>query len=153
MTTTKSERTFAGIPAQVSEARRWTGRRLADAGVCGEVTEDAVMCVSELATNAIQHSRSGITGGRFRLRLTVVPGVWLRIEVHDDGPLTARPAADDAGPLAEGGRGLRLVRELASESGGDGTVRWFRMFWQQAGVPAPAAAAGDGALFALGGGL
>jgi anti-sigma regulatory factor (Ser/Thr protein kinase) len=150
MTTRTSEQVFAGLPAQVGEARRWTGRRLADAGVCPEAADIAVLCVSELATNAIQHSRSG-EGGRFRVRVITVPGVWLRIEVRDEGPRVRPAGRADVDPLPDGGRGLRLVRELTTESGGDGTVHWFRLLWR-AGAPAAAAGSDDGALFALGGG-
>lgn len=136
-----SERAFAGTAAQVGEARRWAARRLAGAGVPEDTADTAALCVSELATNAVKYTLSGIESGRFRVRVITTRGVRLRIEVRDEGPLPGRPvtARTAADPLPDGGRGLLLVRELAAESGGDGSVRWFRMPWQDpTAVPAPA---------------
>jgi anti-sigma regulatory factor (Ser/Thr protein kinase) len=44
-----------------------------------------ILCVSELAANAAQHSRSRLPGGTFTVRATVCPGLYARIEVQDNG--------------------------------------------------------------------
>jgi len=72
--------------------------------------EDALLCVSELASNAIQHSRSGL-GGRFQVI------VWRSrasacLAVLDDGGYghpAPPPAPGSAGlaDLAESGHGIR----------------------------------------------
>lgn len=143
MSAATSERAFPGIPLQVREARQWTGRRLADAGLDEAVIETAVLLVSELATNAVRHTLSGIEGGRFRVRVVITSGAWARVEVRDEGPLPGRAVngrGAAADPLAEGGRGLALVDELAPQWGGGDGMRWFRLPWQDTtAVPAPAA--------------
>ncbi|MFG2591675.1 ATP-binding protein [Streptomyces sp. NPDC048438] len=79
---------------------------------CEVDLDDVLLCVSELATNALVH---GVPPGRgFRVQLTW--GSVLRIEVHDSGGgQVAEPA--DPGPLAEYGRGLTLVGALADAWG------------------------------------
>ncbi|MEU0300933.1 ATP-binding protein [Streptomyces sp. NPDC006175] len=78
---------------------------------CEVDLDDVLLCVSELATNALVH---GVPPGRgFRVQLTW--GSALRIEVHDSGGGQVGPA--DPGPLAEYGRGLALVGALADAWG------------------------------------
>lgn len=74
--------------------------------------DDVVLCVSELATNALVH---GVPPGRgYLLRLWLYEqGVALRVEVHDSGD--GRPRVCD--PDGESGRGLRLVDALADTWG------------------------------------
>lgn len=131
---TTSERAFPGTVAQVSDARRWTVARLAGTDVPDGAAADAVLCVSELATNAIRHSLSGTGGGRFRVKIVLTPGAWLLVEVHDQGP---RPEPRHAEPEDEGGRGLLIVSELAADYGQEPGVAWFRLPLPAA-VPAPA---------------
>ena len=82
-----------------------------------ELTETAVLLVSELVTNAIQHARPG--GSAIVLRLETT-GNWLRIEVHDPDPgePTPRPLAG----LEESGFGLVLVDAMADKWGVRQTV-------------------------------
>ncbi|MGN5636033.1 ATP-binding protein [Streptomyces sp. AC154] len=83
--------------------------------VCEVSMGDVLLCVSELATNALLH---GVPPGRgFRIHLYWERGEGrLRIEMHDsgDGEVSAAPcpALD-----AEGGRGLLLVSVLATSWG------------------------------------
>ncbi|MFD4033503.1 ATP-binding protein [Streptomyces sp. NPDC058637] len=75
---------------------------------CGVPVDDVLLCVSELATNALVH---GVPPGRgFRVQL--FRERTLRIEVHDSGGGEVRAGAG-AEPYAEYGRGLTLVVALA----------------------------------------
>ncbi|MER5937742.1 ATP-binding protein [Streptomyces sp. NPDC001928] len=73
-------------------------------------TDDLLLCVSELATNALLH---GVPPGRGFLLRVRYDGDVIRIEVHDSG--TGVPRTPDAPD--EGGRGLLLVGALADKWG------------------------------------
>ncbi|MBT2487579.1 ATP-binding protein [Streptomyces sp. ISL-96] len=91
-------------------AREFTRKALADWGVY-ERTGDVLLCVSELATNALLH---GVPPGRgFRLHLSMRRQGPLRIEVHDSGGGQPRVREPDD----ESGRGLLLVAVLADAWG------------------------------------
>lgn len=143
-----SSTTFPGVPGSAGDARRWTAGILAAAGY-GDV-DTAVLLVSELVTNSVQHSRSGRDGGEVRVSVTVIAGAYVELGVRDDGPAGdivpvvpgARQPAD-----AESGRGLWLAGQLAGSpvhSDGRGTAR-VRMPWNSAAAPALAAAGAGGA--------
>ncbi|MFD7687359.1 ATP-binding protein [Streptomyces sp. NPDC059781] len=115
------ERFFRRERRSVPGARVFARRVLEDWNVCGR-TDDVLLCVSELATNALLH---GVPPGRgFLLRLLpYADGV--RVEVHDSGggvPAVPRDEPD------ESGRGLLLVAGLADTWGvgerGPGKVVW-----------------------------
>jgi anti-sigma regulatory factor (Ser/Thr protein kinase) len=74
--------------------------------------ETAVLFVSELVTNAVQHA--GSTGSKLVLRLEA-GGTRLRIEVQDDGPQWPQPGIPSG--LGESGFGLIIVDALASTWG------------------------------------
>jgi anti-sigma regulatory factor (Ser/Thr protein kinase) len=75
--------------------------------------DDVLLCVSELATNALLH---GVPPARcFRLDLSLATDGVLRVEVHDSGPGEIHPAHPS--PYAEHGRGLLLVEALADDWG------------------------------------
>jgi anti-sigma regulatory factor (Ser/Thr protein kinase) len=92
--------------------------------------DDAILCTSELAANAAQHSRSRLPGGTFTVRAAVSQDRHVRIEVQDDG-----------GPWNQGmidptrHHGLDIVRAVADEWGidGDQTSRtiWARFDWPE----------------------
>jgi serine/threonine-protein kinase RsbW len=117
-------RVFPGGTGQVREARRFLAGVL-DGCPAGD---DALLCVSELATNAVLHSLSGRPGGRFSVRATVRAG-RVRAEVQDEGG-PWRPAGEGNG---QSGRGLVIVGELASRWGRDdgdtGRTVWFEIDW------------------------
>lgn len=86
--------------------------------------DDVLLCVSELATNALLH---GVPPGRgFRLFVLQAEGGGVRVEVHDSGD--GHPATRAPGDEAESGRGLLLVSALADDWGvGDrspGKIVW-----------------------------
>ncbi|MEU9605084.1 ATP-binding protein [Streptomyces sp. NPDC048057] len=100
-------RTFAGLPQEVSRARRWT-RDLLGAHPCAD---DALLIVTELGTNAITHTASG--GGDFLVAVTQAETA-VTITVTDLGGAQTRPhvAHSDSGDV--GGRGLALVTMCAT---------------------------------------
>ena len=108
-------RVFPGHPDQVRQARRFVARALDGCPAAA----DAVLAVSELASNAIQHTRSG-QGGRFQVL------VWRGrasacVAVIDDGARRGpAPRSPGPGDLAESGHGLHVVAELAASSGSPG---------------------------------
>jgi anti-sigma regulatory factor (Ser/Thr protein kinase) len=75
------EQTFAGRAESVREVRGFVTRVLAG---CPRA-DDAVLCASELATNALMHSASGQAGGCFTVQLQVCGQVCVRITVADQG--------------------------------------------------------------------
>jgi serine/threonine-protein kinase RsbW len=97
----------------VPAAREFARRALADWGLADRA-DDVVLCVSELATNALLH---GVPPGRgFKLCLSLEGvGGPLRVEVHDSGD--GNPYIPDAREGEESGRGLLLVEVLADKWG------------------------------------
>jgi anti-sigma regulatory factor (Ser/Thr protein kinase) len=112
-------RAFPGTPDQVSAARRFL-TTLIDGF---PAAEDALLCLSEVATNAIQHSHSGRPGGQFTVRAAYAPG-HLRVEVEDNGG----PWQPSARHNDHGGRGLAILTALArwdsTETNGHRIVRF-----------------------------
>ncbi|MFD3681791.1 ATP-binding protein [Streptomyces sp. NPDC058613] len=105
------ERLYLRSPQSVAAARQFTRDTLQAWGVTAR-HDDVLLCVSELATNALRY---GVPRGRgYLLRLLAFGGA-VRIEVHDSGPGLSRMAARPAG--GEGGRGLVIVEALAEEWG------------------------------------
>jgi anti-sigma regulatory factor (Ser/Thr protein kinase) len=118
---------FDGIPESVSEARRFA-RML----TTGHLLVDAVeLVVSELATNAVEHTDTGKPGGSFVLEAEIYPAhVW--VAVVDMGADTKPdPSPDDpANTTAVAGRGLFLVDALAATWGSE-QVRVGRRVWAE----------------------
>ena len=77
-----------------------------------DLADAAVLLVSELVTNAVQHAGPGAYA--IVLHLGYGDG-WLRIEVHDTSPHGPRPRTPDW--LDESGFGLVLVDALAAKWG------------------------------------
>ncbi|MFI6208499.1 ATP-binding protein [Streptomyces sp. NPDC051041] len=108
------ERFYPRERRSVPAARAFAREALADWGVCGRA-DDVLLCVSELATNALVH---GVPPGRgFLLRLLPGGDGGVRIEVHDSGDGVPAPPRTDGQEPGEGGRGLLLVSELADKWG------------------------------------
>lgn len=124
-----------GVPSQVSRAR---GLVTAALGRDHPLYDDVVLLTSELATNAILHTRSG-DGGSFTVSVFSSDTV-VRVYVADggsDGP----PCVCRTGTRATTGRGLPLIEALSHRWGftreGGATTVWFELV--QARVPAGAA--------------
>ncbi|MFI5802081.1 ATP-binding protein [Streptomyces sp. NPDC051561] len=93
-------------------------------GLSPQVTEFAVLLVSELVGNAVRH-----TGARvFGLKMLRRRG-WIRIEVRD--PSRGLPCLMPVHELDVSGRGLFLVDKLSDRWGVDllprGKTTWFEM--------------------------
>lgn len=110
-------RTFPGHTSQVRQARYFVRAHLPN-------HPDAELIVSELATNAVTHTRTGNTGGIFTATIDQRPDGTIYMEIEDQGgPATfgePNPHHD-----REGGRGLHLVTALTFTWGvkGDATGR------------------------------
>jgi anti-sigma regulatory factor (Ser/Thr protein kinase) len=114
-----------GVPESVREARAMVRRQLTP----GDAAEAAALCVSELVTNAIAYTRSGLPGGSFAVSVQAGPG-GVVIRVRDGGART-RPVLADPEPAVEHGRGLAIVAAVADEWGTEpaaaGRATWFRI--------------------------
>jgi hypothetical protein len=98
------------------------------------VADDAVLCLSELATNSVLHSDSRRPGGTFTVCVDVHPGDHVRFEVHDAGGAWTEHPARDGRP-----HGLDIVRALAADCGIDGNaltgwIVWARLDWPSPGT-------------------
>lgn len=118
-------RTFPATAQQVGEARRFLATILDGC----PAADDALLCLSELATNAVLHSASSKTAGTFTVRAQMSPGhAWIAVE-------------DNGGPWAghdhQDGRqhGLAIVAELATGGWGrdgdalTGWLVWAALEW------------------------
>lgn len=96
-------------------------------GVDSDVTDSAVLLVSELVTNAILHGEPPV-----ELRIGL-PAGRVHVEVHDADREAALhlPTSSSMSQERLGGRGLRLVDALASRWGLDeddsGKCVWFEI--------------------------
>lgn len=101
-------REFHGKPDQVRLVRAFAAHLLAEfPGL-----DDVLLVLDELAVNAVRHSRSGHTGGRFAVEINMdVAGVI--VHVADQGG-SGEPRLRDIAELAEGGRGLLTVEALTA---------------------------------------
>ncbi|MEU5088665.1 ATP-binding protein [Streptomyces sp. NPDC021356] len=113
--------TLPSDPASVAVARSYAVGTLAEWGLPSETdTADTVrLIVSELATNAVQHTLG--QSPTFRVDLVLDRDEQLRIGVTDSHPRFPRrlPAAVQQ----DNGRGMVIIRCLTAECGGRVTVR------------------------------
>ena len=114
-------RAFAATPAQAREARRFLAGLL-DGYL---LADDAVLCLSEMAANAILHSDSRKPGGHFSVRAEIHED-RLRVEVHDDGGPWTVPPPDGI----QHGHGLHIISQLGRAWGitGDSETGWTVWF-------------------------
>jgi hypothetical protein len=119
-------REYPGTPDQIARARAFLASVLDGC----PAAEDAILLMSEIAANAVQHSHSGRQGGRFTIRADARAGDGVLVQVEDQGgpwqPVRARTDGR--------GHGLDIVTALADDWGrhGDpvtGWTVWFRLAW------------------------
>ncbi|MFE6838091.1 MULTISPECIES: ATP-binding protein [unclassified Streptomyces] len=136
--------TLPSDPASVAAARRYVADVLSEWGLPEDAeTADSVrLIVSELATNAVQHTFG--QSPTFTVDIRLERQEWLRVGVTDSHPRWPRrlPAAVQQ----DNGRGMVIIRWLAAEAGGrlsvtpteeGGKTVWIALPWA---VGAPAAA-------------
>lgn len=111
---------------QVAQMRRLTLTHLVEEGLSC-FADDVVLVVSELVTNAVQHSH----GREITLTLSLRNG-YLRVKVHD-GVTSHRPTPWKPCDEDEHGRGLLMVQAIAGARRGswgvsdDGASTWCEM--------------------------
>jgi serine/threonine-protein kinase RsbW len=93
--------------------------------------DDAILCASELAANAAEHSNSRRPGGTFTVCVYVYPRDFIHIAVKDDGGPWIEQNPD---PIR--GRGLQVVATLAGTGNWGicydiphGRIVWARLAW------------------------
>lgn len=118
------ESTYPGTADQVGAVRAALRRLLRDC----PVADDVILCASEFAANAVNHSNSRLPGGTLTVRTVIWRGSFVRINVYDNGGPWAPATADTSGH-----HGLDIVRALAANWGidGDTTARkaWATFDW------------------------
>ncbi len=118
--------TIPGREQSVPEARAFVDGVLGPGHPRGDV---ARLLVSELVTNAVQHTCSRLPGGTVTVVVIELAGS-LRVEVIDEGSARSVPVVRDD-TFATDGRGLFLVQSLADEWGyqqeAASTTVWFRL--------------------------
>jgi serine/threonine-protein kinase RsbW len=116
--------TYPGRPEHIRQVRS-DARGLLDG--C-PAADEVILCLSELAANAVLHSDSRRPGGTFTVRIESCPRAYIHIQVDDDGGPWLAPA-----PGPGSGRGLDIIRVLAAEWGVAtspvGRTVWARFHW------------------------
>ncbi|GAB2812558.1 ATP-binding protein [Streptomyces daliensis] len=112
--------TLPSVPASVAAARRYVTGVLLDWGMPdgADAVDTVRLIISELATNAVQHTRG--QSPTFTIDVRLERGEELCLGVTDSHPRMPRrlPAAVQQ----DNGRGLVIIRTLTAESGGSLTV-------------------------------
>jgi anti-sigma regulatory factor (Ser/Thr protein kinase) len=118
--------TIGAVPRNVARARAFVAEILGPDHPCAEV---AVLLCSELVTNAVVHSNSGLAGGSVTVTVADLTAS-VQVKVVDQGSASSIPVVS-TDSLAADGRGLFLVENLADqwgyESDDTSTTVWFRV--------------------------
>jgi len=124
-------RRFARRPEEVAAARRFVRGGLTRGGLTrgSDALETAQLLVSETVTSSLDQSAPNWGAGTLEVGYALV-GRKLRVEVSDDGG-PARLRRRIHAVRSAGGRGLELVRALASRWGvresSAGRTIWFEV--------------------------
>lgn len=112
----QARRTFPGEAlTTVALARTWVESTLLTSGIA--VPDMLPLVTSELVTNALTHTRSGLPGENVTLRLYAHED-RIRVAVKDAGPKPGRaPRLRPRNAASTHGRGLLLVEALCLEWG------------------------------------
>jgi anti-sigma regulatory factor (Ser/Thr protein kinase) len=133
--------TIPGRPEQVSAARTFVAQTLNSRRVDADC-DAATLLTSEIVTNAIQHTKSGVEGGTVTIVVIGVPRGVL-VEIIDDGSPGTPIVKGDL--YAAEGHGLFLVQHMAAQWGylrdPAGTTVWFHLPVAQQAQHAPDQAA------------
>lgn len=139
--------TLPSQPASVRAARSHAAKVLRGWGLpdSAPAAESLRLIISELATNAVQHTYG--QSPAFTVELRLERGVELRIGVTDSHP--RRPQGLPVAVLQDNGRGLVIIRCLTAECGGrmsvtptpdGGKTVWISLPWAALLLPGPPAA-------------
>jgi anti-sigma regulatory factor (Ser/Thr protein kinase) len=124
--------TIPGHPEQVSAARAFVARTLS-AHQPGADADTATLLTSEIVTNAIVHTKSGVEGGTVTIVVIGIPRGVL-VEIIDGGSAGTPVVKGDL--YAADGHGLFLVQNLAAQWGylrePAGTTVWFHLAAEEA---------------------
>ncbi|MEU0917775.1 ATP-binding protein [Streptomyces cyaneofuscatus] len=101
--------------SSIPVVRKFTRKALIEWGY-KERAYDVLLCVTELATDALRHGVPPGRGFRVKVFLDRMEDV-IRVELHDSGDGEVRMADGLPGVEDEGGRGLLLVSALADKWG------------------------------------
>ncbi|MEU9884454.1 ATP-binding protein [Sphaerisporangium sp. NPDC051011] len=121
-------RIFPGRLDQVREARRFVRFLLAD----DPRADDAELIVSELAGNALRHTRSGLATGRFTVEVVLddsAAGILLTVYDHGGTGTPRFTGHDQQCCTEEHGRGLAMVSAIATRAGYQGTPSSGHRVW------------------------
>ncbi|WP_327261334.1 ATP-binding protein [Streptomyces sp. NBC_01232] len=135
--------TLPSDPASVATARRYVAEVLGEWGLPDDAdTADSVrLIVSELATNAVQHTFG--KSPTFTVDIRLERQEWLRVGVTDSHPRW--PKRLPAAVQQDNGRGMVIIRWLTAEAGGrlsvtptedGGKTVWIALPWS-VGAPTP----------------
>ncbi|MFD9941591.1 ATP-binding protein [Nonomuraea sp. NPDC059023] len=119
-------RRSAKAPWQARQAiRRWLAET-------HPVLPNALLIVSELVTNVIQHVPAGARRNWVKVRLGFANDV-IRLEVTDPGTTTPEPLFQplQQGSMQSSGRGLGLVTNLSLRCGTERTKSGHRVVWAE----------------------
>ena len=130
----RSSISFSATASQVTWARQFLESFLTDSPLAA----DAVLCLSEVATNSVLHSNSRCEGGRFTVNVERYDEGRVRVEIEDQGG----PWIQRTKPEGQQSLGLRIVGQLAREWGIKVASDSARTVWFEVGpVRSPAQAA------------
>jgi len=119
-----------GHSAEAADIARRAVRAVLGRNTNTELVDDAVLCTSEIVTNAIVHTDRGC---ELHMSFDPADGGNVRVEVEDDSP--ERPLLIDAFDVRRtGGRGMQIVDETSTRWGchpmsSGGKVVWFELGW------------------------
>jgi anti-sigma regulatory factor (Ser/Thr protein kinase) len=121
-------RILPGVPGSARSGRLLV---LSALGPRHPAADVALLLVSELITNAVRHSASGLPGGTLTVTVRAA-GTDIVMEVLDSGGAASAPHRTAAEPGArEGGLGILLVDALSRSWGTrmteDGRLTWCRL--------------------------
>lgn len=126
-------RSFPRSAAAVGHARTFVAGCIN--GCAPEQVDDIRVCVSELATNALQHTP---IGRRFLVQITCIDNL-VRVEVHDAS--TNLPQPYTPADTHDRGRGLLLVSSFADDWGVSHRAGPGKIVWAEFKIRKPADAA------------
>lgn len=111
-------RVFPGRADQIPLARQFAMFLFAETSIAADVG----FVVTELASNAVRHTRSGQQGGRFTVELVLGGLAYLGVsDLGGGGYPTVRHDPLNGSIENEGGRGLQAVSQMAAMLGVHGS--------------------------------